>query len=174
MAKKEGFYDGRFISKVLDFNINMDSELTSKANFLFGASSVVFLFLLNRLLFSEIALNSEYFLLTAILLVGSSLSALLALMVILPKIRIFSKKERVKEDIFYYKNITSFYTRKQYIDYLKKVPLDSDLINKAYANQVYSLAMNIIPYKFRMLKFSGWLLTFSVFFSLAPYVYSLF
>ena len=98
------------------------------------------------------------------------ISSLLAVMVVLPKIRIFSKKERIKKDIFYYKNILKFFTRDSYTKYIKELPSDEKLIGEAYANQVYSLAHNIIPYKSRMLKISGWTLVISIFFSVLIYL----
>jgi len=91
-------------------------------------------------------------------------------MIILPKLRIFSKKQRIKEDVFYYKNITKFYSRSSYNKALKNLPFDNERIVEAYANQIYSLAENILPYKFKMLKISGWTLIISIFLSIISYL----
>ncbi len=155
-------FDGRVWPTILDFNVNIDSQLTSKANFLFGASTLMFMYLVDKYLFSPITLTSIDYAAVLILLAGSFIAMVLELMVILPKIRLFQKKERVKEDVLYYKNIMNFYTREQYVRYLKDLPLDETRISKAYANQIYSLATHIIPYKFAMLKKAGWIQVFSL------------
>jgi hypothetical protein len=152
-------FDGRVWPNILDFNVNLDAQLTSKANFIFGASTLILVFILNKALSEGFSALSPFVRgAWLILLAGSFFSSLLSMMVVLPKIRIFSKKERVKEDIFYYKNIINFYSRNKYVDYLKNLPTDNARIGKAYANQVYSLATHILPYKFMMLKRAGWIL----------------
>jgi len=159
-------FDGRIWPNILEFNVNLDAQLTSKANFIFGASTLILVFILNKLLtleFSSLRLNVKVAWL--ILVVCSFISSLLSIMVVLPKLRMFSKKERLGKDIFYYKNITMFYSRKKYSEYLKDLPLDNKKISEAYSNQIYSLAKNIIPYKFRMLKISGWVLITGIIFS---------
>lgn len=85
----------------------------------------------------------------------------------------FSRKERIQDDIFYYKNIRSFFNRESYVEYLKDLPLDNKRISKAYANQVYSLATYVIPYKFKLLKISGWILTLSIISSLGLFFLSI-
>ena len=169
--KEEAVFDGRIWQTILQFNVDLDSQLTSKANFIFGASTIIFMFVLNK--FSSLEFLSESVLTNlpwTILLIGSFASSILSMMVILPKLRIFSKKERFKEDVFYYKNINKFYSRKEYLNYLKDLPLDNKRISEAYANQIYSLSTNILPYKFKMLKISGWFLVIglllSIFFKL--------
>lgn len=175
MAKKkkeQKHFDGRVWANILDFNVNLDSQLISKSNFIFGASTLILIFILNQLL-SVDSLSSVFIikLPLIILLIGSFISALLSMFVILPKIRIFSKKDRIKRDIFYYKNITKYYSRKTYQKYLEDLPLDNKRIGDAYANQVYSLAVNILPFKFKMLKISGWALIISIFLSILTYGY---
>ncbi len=173
--KKESTFDGRIWPIILEFNVNLDAQLISKSNFIFGASTLILIFILNKL--TSMGLK-EFSAFThtplIILLIGSFLSSLLSMMVILPKLRMFSKKERKKEDIFYYKNIMKFYTRKEYIQSLKDLPKDNKRISQAYANQVYSLATHILPFKFKMLKISGWTLILSLFLSLASYFILLF
>jgi len=102
------------------------------------------------------------------------MSALLSILIILPKIRLFSTKERVKKDIFYYKNIIKFYSRDEYCKVLSNLPSNNKAIGEAYANQIYSLAKHIIPLKFKMLKISGWVLIISIFLSLVSYLFNLF
>jgi len=168
MPKKKGTgFDGRIWPNLLDFNVNIDSQLTSKANFVFGASTLVLVFILNRLMSGEFSVQSIPL---VILLIGSFFASLFSIMVILPKIRFFSKKERIEEDIFYYKNILKFYSRKKYVNYLKDLPTDGRRVGKAYANQIYSLSTTILPFKFKMLKISGWVLVISIFFSVVSYM----
>lgn len=168
--KEESTFDGRIWSNILDFNTNLDSQLTSKANFIFAGSTLILTFILNRLVSIE-AFNFRITVLPfIILLLGSFLSSLISMMVILPKLRIFSKKKRIKEDIFYYKNIIKFYSREDYCNFLSDLPTDNKRIGEAYANQVYSLAKNIIPFKFKMLKISGWVLMVSIFLSAISYL----
>jgi hypothetical protein len=174
--KEEGEpFDGRIWPSILEFNVNIDSQLISKSNFIFGASTLILVFILNLLLSSE-SLSSSFIhnLPLMILLVGTFISSLLSMLIILPKIRIFSKKERIARDLFYYKNITKFYSRKQYCNALKNLPIDNKRIGEAYANQIYSLAKNIIPFKFKMLKISGWTLILSIFLSIIVYAYIFF
>ncbi len=171
MIKKNNNFDTKLWASILDFNVNMDSQLTTKANFFFGASTLISVFILGKLISSEnITKEVEFFLPLVILLMGSLISSLLAIMIVLPKIRIFSKKERIKKDIFYYKNILKFYTRDSYTKYIKALPYDEALMGEAYAHQVYSLAKNIIPYKSKMLKISGWALIFSILISFFVYL----
>ena len=153
--KEQKHFDGRVWANILDFNVNLDSQLISKSNFIFGASTLILIFVLNQLLSID-TLNSVFIvkLPLIILLLGAFISALLSMLIILPKIRIFSKKDRIKEDIFYYKNISKFYSRKQFNKYLENLPLNNQKIGEAYANQVYSLAIHILPFKFKMLKIS--------------------
>lgn len=170
MTNKKESFDTRFWSTALEFNTSMDTNLTSKANFLFGASTLVLIFLLNKLVtgnfFQAVFINNFPLM---ILMLGTFLSSLFSLLVILPKIRIFSKKERIKSDVFYYKNILKFYTRKDYCNCIKKLPSDHKGMGEAYANQIYSLASNILPFKFKMLKLSGWILISSLMLSFASY-----
>ncbi len=167
MKKEEDFFDPRVLSKVLDFNVNIDKQLTTKANFIFAASTLILMYIINRVYSMDFAtLLFREQMPWILLIVGSFVSSLLALMVVLPKLRIFSKKERIKKDIFYYKNIKKYYSRKKYTKYLATLPSDAKKISDAYSNQVYSLATNIIPYKFRMLKISGWVLVISFFASM--------
>ena len=168
MAVNKKHIDTKLWSSILDFNVRMDSQLTTKANFFFGASTLIVVFIIGKLV-SYNNVNSEL-LIWIILLVGSMISSLLSLMVVLPKIRIFSKKERIKKDIFYYKNILKYYSRESYTKYLKELPKNEKLIGDAYANQVYSLANNIIPYKSLMLKISGWVLITSIFLGATIYL----
>ncbi len=153
-------FNGRLWPSILEFNVNLDAQLTSKSNFIFGASTVLLLFLLNSLLTKNnyAALPWGRKMGIGILILGSILAAGLSLMVVLPKIRILSDKERIREDIFYYKNIRQFYTREKYVRHLQNLVYDEDGIAKAYAHQIYSLATNILSYKFKMLKWSGWTL----------------
>lgn len=168
--KKEEGFDGRIWPTLLDFNVNIDAQLTSKANFIFGASTIILLFILNKIVFSEIKYDTITMAILLVMLAGSFVSSLLSLMIVLPKLRIFSKKERIKEDIFYYKNIMTHYSRSQFYEYIKDLPTDGERIGRAYTNQIYSLATNIIPYKFFMLKSAGWTLVMSVFVSILLYV----
>jgi len=156
---------------ILDFNVNIDSQLTSKANFLFGASTLILIFTLNKVFSPDFGpLIDQARTAWITLLVGSFLSSLTAIMIVLPRIRIFSTKERVRKDVIYYKNIRSFYSRKMYIECLKDMPSDSGRIGRTYANQVYSLASDMIPYKFRLLKLSGWVLIISIVLSVAMFL----
>ncbi len=50
---EDNTFDVRFWSNVLDFNVNMDSQLTSKSNLIFGASTFVFVFIVDKLLSKE-------------------------------------------------------------------------------------------------------------------------
>lgn len=173
--KKEAGFDGRIWPNLLDFNVNIDSQLTSKSNFIFGASTLILIFILSKLITKEdfssnIFINLPW----VILLIGTFLSSLLSIMIVLPKLRIFSKKERIKSDIFYYKNIINFYSREDYYNFLKDLPTDNKRISEAYANQVYSLATNILPYKFKMLKISGWTLVISILLSIISYFFTFF
>ena len=168
--KEQKHFDGRVHAKILDFNINLDAQLISKSNFIFGASTLVLIFVLNQLLSTKL-IEADFLqkIPLLILLVGTFISSVLSMMVILPKIRIFSKKDRIKQDIFYYKNIMKFYSRKKYSNYLQGLPLNNKLIGEAYANQIYSLATHIIPFKFKMLKISGWTFITSIFLSIVSY-----
>ncbi len=164
--KEENTFDGRIWANILDFNVNLDSQLISKANLIFGASTLILVFILNKLTLIENIIFNISLLPHLILIAGSFLSSLLSVMVILPKLRIFSKKERFKEDIFYYKNIRKYYSRDDYCRFLADLPTDNKRIGEAYANQVYSLATNILPFKFKMLKLSGWSLVISILLSI--------
>lgn len=173
MAKKEpqkADFDGRIWPNLLDYNVNMDAQLISKSNFIFGASTLILIFILNKLaspnLFKANIITNLPML---ILLVGSFFSSLLSILIVLPRIRFFSKKERFSQDIFYYKNIKKFYTRKSYHDCIKDLPMDNKRIGEAYASQIYSLATSVIPYKFKLLKISGWTLMTSIFLSFFSY-----
>jgi len=173
MAKKST-YDGRVWLAILDFNVNLDSQLTSKSNFIFGASTLIFIFILSKVITEEFIksnfiINIPWF----ILIIGSFLASLLSMLVVLPKLRILSKKERIKKDIFYYKNIIKFYSRKSYYKFIKDLPTNNNKIAEAYSNQIYSLANNILPYKFKMLKFSGWTLIISIILSGVSYFFIL-
>lgn len=170
--KGEAPFDGRIWPSILEFNVNIDAQLISKSNFIFGASTLILVFILNRLINVDLKNNFVMNIPLIILLVGTFLSSLLALLVILPKLRIFSKKERIREDIFYYKNITKFHSREKYVEYLKDLPIDNKRIGDAYANQIYSLANNIIPYKFKMLKIAGWTLIFSILLSIISFMFT--
>jgi hypothetical protein len=168
--KKSDIFDGRIWPNILDFNHRIDTHLTSKANFLFGASTIILVFLINSTL-EKFSNFSPYVKISmTILLIGSFISSMLSMMIVLPRLRIFSRKERVKQDIFWYKNVQKFYTRKQYETYLKDLPLDNARIGKAYANQIYSLSTKILPYKFKMLKLSGWTLVLTLFFSVCIFI----
>jgi len=177
--KKLTDYDNRILPAILDFNNNLDAQFTSKANFLFGGSTIILFFILDKMLSNEFAsLNLLVQVSWIILLIGSFLSMISSLMIVSPKLRIFSRKERVKEDVIYYKNIIRFFTREEYVEQMKKLPWDYEKICAAYANQVYSLSKSVIPYKSRMLKFSAWTLMIAiaaaiVFFTISKIVYSL-
>lgn len=165
MPKKRGVkeFDNRLLPTILRFNTDLDAQLTTKANFIFGASTIVVVFVLNKILtadfgFYQGSIKFAWF----VLLAGSLAASLMSLMVVLPKLRIFSKKERVKDDVFYYKNILKYYTRDEYCDYLELLPKDYEKSTSAFANQIYSLAVNILPFKFKMLKISGWTLMLTV------------
>lgn len=161
--KEDKPFDNRLLPTVLRFNSDLDAQLTSKANFIFGASTLVVVFVMNKVITPEFMLYSGIIRLAwFVLMIGSLAASLLSLMVVLPKLRIFSKKERVMSDIFYYKNILKYYTRDSYCDYLEGLPTNDKKSSLAYANQIYSLATTILPYKFKMLKISGWILLFSV------------
>ncbi|MDO8669001.1 MAG: DUF5706 domain-containing protein [Candidatus Buchananbacteria bacterium] len=173
MAKKETKkveFDGRIWPNLLDYNVNMDAQLISKSNFIFGASTLILVFILNKLATPNLLKTSTLANLPMfILLVGSFFSSLLSIMIVLPRMRLFSKKQRINKDIFYYKNIRKFYTRASYHAYIKDLPTDNKRIGEAYANQIYSLATNVIPYKFKLLKISGWILMSSIFLSFFSY-----
>ncbi len=153
--KKNGSFDGRILPTILEFNTSMDSQLTSKANFLFGAATAILFYSLN-----QTQHNKELNIL--ILVAGSFVSMISAMMVVMPRPGIFSRKERIKDDIFYYKNICAYYTRKNYLNYLTNLPNDDPQIAKAYANQIYTIATYILPYKFKLIKISGWTLLGSI------------
>ena len=130
--KKKSEFDGRIWPVILDFNIQLDSQLTSKANFLFSASTLILLFVLNKALSSGFeAIDNAAKAAWSILLAGAFLSSLTSLMIVLPRLRIFSTKDRIADDILYYKNIRTFYTREQYFKCLKDLPLDNERIAKA-------------------------------------------
>src|SRR3989338_8147363 len=134
-------FDGRIWPTILEFNVNLDSQLTSKANFLFGAATLILLFILNKVFSAEFgSLNDTAKAAWLVLLCGSLLSSLTSMMIVLPRLRVLSSKERIRDDVLYYKNIKAFFTRESYAEYLKDLPLDSARISKAYANQIYSLA----------------------------------
>lgn len=159
LPKEKQEFDGRIWTNILKFNTDLDAQLTSKTNFLFGAATLISLYILNKVVTQNfLSMPMLVRLGWAILLLGSFSSAVLSIMVVLPKLRIFSKKDRVAKDIFYYKNITGYYSRKEYVKYLRKLPMNNDLVCEAYSNQIYSLAKNILPFKFKMLKYSGWIL----------------
>lgn len=160
--KKSDGFDGRIWPNLLDFNVKMDDQLTSKSNFLFGASTAIFFAVLNKGLSADQIFAGASTYAWYILLAGSFFSMMTSLMVILPKLWFFSYKDRIKDDIFYYKNIRRFYSRQGFWRCIKDLPTDQERISKAYANQVYTLATHIIPYKFRLLKISGWTLLISV------------
>lgn len=168
MAKKEKTeFDGRIWPTILDFNVNIDTQLTSKANFLFGASTLILVFVINKMFgveFWNVPILAKYAWLS--LLAGSFISSLFSLMIVLPRIRLFSSKVRMQDDVLYYKNILKFFTRDSYHDCLKDLPTDNKRIAAAYSNQIYSLATYVIPYKFKLLKFSGWSLITSILVSL--------
>ncbi|MBT3814503.1 hypothetical protein HOE37_03950 [Candidatus Woesearchaeota archaeon] len=164
--------DGHFFnhSKILEFNMNVDAQLITKSNFIFGASTLVLMFVLYQVFAEKLILDGLANKLPwLILIIGSFTAALLSMMVIMPKIFLFSKKKRVKEDIFYYKNINKFYSREKYADYLYDLPRNERKVSDAYAHQIYSLANTILPFKFKMIKISGWMLTFSILLSILTY-----
>ncbi len=168
---KRGNFDGRIWHTILQFNVQIDDHLTSKTNFLFGASTLILFFVLNKILSGDfIAYPFPIRAAWYVLLVGSFLSFIASMAIVLPKLRYFSQKERLREDIFYYKNILEHYSRKEYVEYLKNLPYDEKRIGLAYANQIYSLATNIIPYKFKVLKIAGWTLVVSVLVSAVLFV----
>jgi len=177
--KEFEFYDGRLWGSILNFNINMDNQLTTKANFLFGASTLILILVINSLMNNVFMLSNglrKYGLI--ILLVGGAMGALLSLMIILPKLnisgwRLFKRTQRSKEDIFYYKNISKYYSRDEYINYVKTLPKNEEATGLAYAGEVYNLATNIIPYKFGMLNWAGWVLIGSIIISMVLFVISL-
>jgi hypothetical protein len=166
--KKE--FNGRILPNILEFNVNIDAQLISKSNFIFGASTLILVFILNNIISNQINILSLKYLPLTLLLVGSFMSSLISILIILPKLRIISKKERIKEDVFYYKNIITSYSREEYIKYLKELPKDDTKSIEAYSNQIYSLAKNIIPYKFKLLKIAGWTLITSIFLSIFLYI----
>lgn len=168
--KEDKFFDPRILSTILNFNIDLDKQLISKTNFMFGATTLIAVFILNRLIETESSILSLEFIPLLILLVGSLIASVISLLVVLPKMRMFSKKERFKQDVFYYKNILKFYSRDDYKKYLSDLPNNRKKVTEAYSNQIYSLANNIIPYKSRMLKISGRVLIISIFLSLFSYV----
>jgi len=173
-SKSKVDFDGRIYPTILEFNVNIDNELTKKAEFLFGAATLIIFFILNKVISLEF--NTYDLILQIswiILLLGSFVSILSSMMIVLPRLRMFSRKERVKQDIFYYKNIKKFFSRKNYIDFLKDLPLDNKKISLAYSNQIYSLATNVLPFKFKLLKISGWVLLISIFTSIILFMFSL-
>ena len=163
MKKKGQEFDNRLLPTILRFNTDLDNQLTAKANFIFGASTVVAVFVLNKVLTAEFSFyHGPIKIAWFILLAGSLIASLTSLMIVLPKLRFFSKKERFKNDVFYYKNIMNFYTRDEYCDYLEILPKDYEKSTSAFANQIYSLATTILPFKFKMLKISGWILMLAI------------
>jgi len=175
MKKEKEDFNTRIWPDILNFNIHLDSELIKKSNFIFGASTIILVFILNKLVAEGLFKNS--FLLNLpfyILLTGTFISSLLSMLVILPKIRLFSKKERRRGDFFYYKNILKFYSREEYYQIIKSLPVNNKKTGRAYADQIYSLANNILPYKFKMLKYAGWTLIFTIFFAIISYLISFF
>ena len=88
--KKKTEFDGRILPTILDFNVQLDSQLTSKANFLFSASTLILLFVLNKALSSGFdAIAGAAKAAWSILLAGAFLSSLTSLMIVLPRLRIF-------------------------------------------------------------------------------------
>lgn len=145
------------LTDILNFNMKLDEQLNNKSNFLMGASALIIIFTVgvitkNEFLSYARALKIGW----AVIGVGSFLTFLMAIMIITPKIRIIRKKERIKEDVIYYKNITKFYSREQYIQELSDVIWNKDKITRAFGNQIYSLSDNILPFKSRLLKRAGW------------------
>ena len=175
MKRVEEEFNIRVWPDILQFSVNLDAQLITKANFIFGASTIILFFVLNKVITLELSkesflLNSPYF----ILLIGTFISSLLCMLVILPRLRIFSKKQREKDEVFYYRNILKFYSRESYYNAIKDLPLNSKKAGRAYSNQIYSLASKIIPYKFKMLKYAGWTLIFTIFLSIISYFISYF
>ncbi|MAF50619.1 MAG: hypothetical protein CMH64_00860 [Nanoarchaeota archaeon] len=175
VKKKVPNFEFRLWPSVLASNEKLDAQLVSKSRFVFGASTIILVFILNKLVETELSkINLFTNLPLMILLIGSFFSSIFSMLVILPKLRIFSKKERIKKDVFYYKDITNNYSRKSYVNYLKELPFDFDKSGEAYAHEIYSLANDIIPYKFKMFKISGWILVFSIIFSVVSFFLTFF
>lgn len=163
MKKDQSGFDGRIWPNLLDFNVNMDNQLTGKANFLFGAATLIFALVFNKLLSGEFnnmtSLQQNAWL---VLLIGSFVSLLASMLIVLPRIRFLQQKERIKKDLFYYKNILHYYSREDYLSSLSNLPYDNKRIGEAYAHQIYSIATHVIPYKFRILKVAGWVLVVTI------------
>jgi len=50
MNEKRVEFNGRIWPTILEFNVNLDSQLISKSNFIFGASTLILIFILNKLI----------------------------------------------------------------------------------------------------------------------------
>ena len=96
-----------------------------------------------------------------IIFVGAGCASIMAMLIILPKIRLFSSKDRSKQDVFYYKNICRFYTEQSLFEYLSDLPDNRENFLRAYGHQIYTLATRVIPFKVRLLKMAGWTLIIS-------------
>ena len=79
---KDKFYDPRINSNILNFNMNIDQQLTSKANFLFGASTLILVFIIERIYNLDFS-SVNFFALVSwiVLLIGSFISSLTSLLI---------------------------------------------------------------------------------------------
>ncbi|RLE39110.1 hypothetical protein DRJ17_01815 [Candidatus Woesearchaeota archaeon] len=156
-------WSSSILGDILNFNKWLDTQFNNKANFLMGASGLILVYTAGVLTRKEFL---DYPLLLkigwGIIAIGCFFSFLMAILIVTPKIRILSKKERIKKDIFYYKNISQYYTRNEYIKELDKLKKNSKKITEAFENQIYSLSQHILPIKSRLLKRAGWTLVFSL------------
>jgi len=162
--KEEKTFDGRIWPGILQFNMVKDQEITTKSNFIFGASMLIFALIINKGLpetYGSTLVKSAWI----VLLLGAFVSAFFSMLTITPS-KILGKKKRIPEDIFWYKNVVKCYSRKQYIAYLKELPYDNNKIGKAYANQIYTLVSEVLPYRGKMLKIAAIILILSVLTSL--------
>ncbi len=161
------------LGDILSFNVKLDEQLNNKANFLMGASAIIFVFIAGMITrgdFLEFRIGVQ--IAWVLIGIGTFISFLTAILIVTPKLRFFSKRERVKEDVFYYKNIIQFYTREEYVNMLNNLKKDGRMITAAFGNQIYSLSKNIIPFKSRLLKWSGWVLVLSLVIGILMIIYS--
>jgi len=156
-------WSSSILGDILNFNVNLDEKINNKTNFLMGGAAVIIVFAMGLLSKPEFSLYTTPTKIGwMILLIGCFLSFLMSILIITPRVRIFSKREKLKEDLFYYKNITHFFSRKEYLKQLHRLKSDSKMITESFGNLIYHLSKVILPFKSKLLRLAGWTLFFSL------------
>jgi hypothetical protein len=172
--EKKMDFDGRIWPKILDTQIYIDSQLTTKANILFGAATLFIVFFLNKIISSEyVRMEPSLKLVLILIVITGFIASLLSISIVLPRVRFFIKRARLKEDVFYFKNITKCYTREEYFEYLKDLPKDNERIARAYSAQIYSFANDVLLPKSKMLKVAGFTLILTMLMAILFFIYYL-